>query len=266
MKTWSQHRYEVKNHAKKSLVGRFLKCAIAFVISFVFGTLALSRLPFQVPNAISQNTTPEALLAQILPNGFTHDVIVLIVVSMFLYLLLIAPLSIGIWRYLLLASRGETPKLRSIFLPFFNLKEVFSACILTVLVSVFQIFWAVILFIIPIALSAFSPMLGPLAKLGGDLLLIIASILYAIVCTPYILAPIALAEMNEPSPLRAISVAHKKARGAKREFLVFRLSFILWYLFAFSFPGAFFVRPYIDMATARFYDTIDECKTKEDVR
>ncbi len=260
MKTWSQHRYEVKNHAKKSLVGRYLKCVTAFLVLFCLGTIALCFLPFQIPGAISKNTTLKALFAQILPNGFTREVILLIAISMLLYLLLTAPISIGIWRYFLLISRGEKLKLRTIFTPFLSLREVFNACILTVSVAVLQIFWAVILFIVPSALTAYAPMLGPLAKLSGDILSIVAVIVFFIVCVPYAIAPIVLAEHSEYSPFKALSIARKKSRGVKREFLIFRLSFILWYLFAFSFPGVLFVRPYIDMATVRFYDTIDECK------
>ncbi len=260
MKTWSQHRYEVKTHAKRSLVGNFLKCVFALAISFSLSFIALCFIPFQLPSAPTPDITPEQLMAQILPNGFTREVVLLLVIVLLLQLLLTSPLKIGIWRFLLLCSRGEKPKFRTIFSSFLSLKEVFSACFLDITIAILQAFWAVLLFMLPITLTALSPMLGPLAQMSGDILSIAAAILFAIVCVPYKLAPIAFAEYRECSVFKALRIARKKAKGVKREFFVFELSFLLWYLFAFSVPTVFFVRPYIDMSTVRFYDTIDECK------
>lgn len=260
MKTWSQHRYEVKAHAKRSLVGNFLKCAFALTISFSLSLIALSFLPFRLPTAPTSDMTPEQLMAQILPNGFTNEIMLLLGIVLILQLLLTSPLRIGIWRFLLLCSRGEKPKFRVIFSSFLSLKEVFTALFLDITIVILQAFWALLLFAVPFALTALSPILGPLAQMSGDLLLIVAAILFAIVCVPYKLAPIVLAEFREYSIFKALRIARKKAKGVKREFFVFDLSFILWRLFTFSFPSVCFVQPYIDMSTVRFYDTIDECK------
>ncbi len=259
MKTWSQHRYEVKTHAKKALVGNYMKCVIALVISFSLTLIALRFLPFTIPETVTPDTAEE-LLRQFLPGSITREVVLLIAISLVLLLLLTSPLKIGIWRFLLLCSRGEKPKFRVIFSSFLSLKEVFSACILDVVSIILQLLLAILLFIVPCALTAFSPALGPFAQMGGDMLSIVAAVLFAILSTPYKLAPIVLAENCEYSPFKALIIAHRKAKGSKREFFVFRLSFILWYIFIFSIPGSFFVQPYIDMSTARFYDTIDECK------
>lgn len=260
MMTWTTHRKEVKNHAKRSLAGNFLKGVFAALIAFTASVFALSFMPIQIPDAIN-TTSPEELLRSMIPSGDIKTTIQLVAISLLLYLLLTSPLSIGTHRFYLMAVRGEKPKFRIIFSSFTSLKEVFSSCVMAVVSTIWQTIYAALLFAIPFALIILSPKLGPLAQIAGLGLYIVAFFLLSVLCTPFMLAPFALAENPERGGFKSILIAMKRLRGAKLEFLVFNLSFILWrVLFGLNAPGAFFIEPYISSSMAGFYLTADACK------
>ena len=257
-KTWKQHRVEVKAHARMSLHGNFFKAVFAGVVFTFFASLALSFLPLQVPDITAVYANPEELFAAILPSEFTPQIIELFIITFVLYLLLTAPLNIGIHRFYLLANRGEKPKFRIIFSSFLSLREIFSSCALTIVVFIWQLLWALLLLAAPLALFVFSPILGPLAEIASYILYFAAMVLLLIAYAPFPLAPFIFAEDPARGAFKSVLLAMKLTRGRRRELCVFHLSFALWrFLFSFNIPGAFFIAPYINMSTARFYDTLN---------
>lgn len=261
MKTWSIHRREVKLYAKRHFSGSFLKGIFAAILSFAASLFALSFVPLQIPVSFENIPSPRELVLSFFPDGNLENTIYLLGISLLLYILLTAPLSIGKHRYYLMAMRSQKPKFKVVLTPFLNLGQVFSSCALVVLTAVFEILLAAILFVIPIGLLIFSPTLGPLAQIAGLVLYIVAFFMLLILFTPFAIAPFVLADKPELGAFKSILLAFKMLRGAKREFLVFDLSFVLWrLLFGVNAPGVFLIEPYITASQARFYDTIDACK------
>ncbi len=267
MKTWSARRHEIKLHARQSLAGNFLKGVFASLISFTLSLFALSFAPIKVPETsdLMQTTSLRELFLSMLPDGDLKTILMLLAISVVLYLLLTAPLRIGKHRFYLLAVRGKKVKFSTILTSFTNLKEVFSSCMLVILSGLWMLFYAVVLFIVPVALFVFSPTLGPLARIAGYILYFSALFLLLVLCTPFILAPFALAENPERGAFKSVLLAMKRLRGKKCEFLVFNLSFILWrLLFGLNAPGMFFIEPYISASMARFYDTLSTNRKQVD--
>lgn len=261
MKTWSLHRREVKLYAKRQLSGYFLKGVFAAMLSFAASLFAISFMPLQLPTSFESITSPGEFIRTLLPDGNLENTLYLLGVSTLLYLLLTAPLNIGKHRYYLMAMRNEKPKFTVFLAPFCNLREVFSACSLVVLSTLFELLLAAALLAIPVGLLIFSPTLGPLAQIAGLVLYIAAFLVILLLFTPFTIAPFVLADKPELGAFRSILIAFKKLKGAKLEFLVFDFSFILWrLLFGMNVPGAFFIEPYITASMANFYDTVNACK------
>lgn len=260
MITWTNHRRQVKMHAKRSLLGSFLKGVFGALLSFTASLFALSFMPLNMPDTINTTNLKE-LLMSVIPQGDTKTILGLAVISTLLYLLLIAPFKIGKHRFYLKAITGEKPKFKIFFSSFTSLSEVFSSCVLVVITAFWQVLLAVLLFAIPVGLLYFSPILGPLAKISSLVLYIAAAILFVILLTPCKMAPFLLAEKPERGAFKSLILAYKRMRGIKREFLVFDLSFILWrLLFGLNAPGTFFIDPYITASMAGFFISMDACK------
>lgn len=253
MKQWTALRRFAKSSALLCLRGNYLKGVIASLFSFLVGFFALSFMPLRIPDTVNY-TDPKALLMSMLPEGDISVTVKLLGISLILYLLLSAPLSIGIHRYYNEAALGKKPKLISILSPFLSIGEIFSSCALVIISTLWKFIVAAVLFAIPAALLIFSPTLGPLAQIAGFILYIIAIVLLLIFLTPCTMAPFFLATKPELGALKSLILAYGKMRGRKREFLVFDLSFILWrVLFGMNVPGMFFVDPYIYASFAKFY-------------
>ncbi|MBR5479008.1 MAG: hypothetical protein IKU84_02425, partial [Clostridia bacterium] len=227
MKKWTDLRRVAKSTALRCLHGNYLKGVIASLIVFIAGFFALSFMPLNVPDTVNY-TDPKALLMSILPEGDISVTIKLLGISILLFLLLSAPLSIGVHRYYIEVAMSKKAKFSTIFTPFLNMGEIFSSCALVILSTLWKFLVAVVFFALPFALLIFSPTLGPLAQIAGFLLYIAAAIFALVFLSPCTMAPFFLAHKPELGALRSLILAYKKMRGRKREFLIFDLSFILW--------------------------------------
>ena len=261
MITWTNHRRQVKLHAKRSLVGNFLKGVLAALITFGFSVFALSFVPLKVPDTINA-TNPQDLFMSMIPEGDIKITLQLMVIAFLLYILLTAPLSIGKNRFYLQAVRGgKKPSFKTFFSAFTSLSEIFSSCVLVVISALWIAIMALVLLLPAAALMFLAPNLGPLAQNAGLVLYFAAILALLILSTPCIMAPFFLADKPELGAFRSLILAYKQMRGVKRELLVFDLSFALWrLLFGMSAPGAFFIEPYITASMAGFYISMDACK------
>ena len=267
MTTWKNHRIQIKTHAKISLIGNFLKGIIAAGLTLVASAFALYFLPIPVvsQDELAAVKTIDDLIRLFMPANLKVFV-ALAAIAFLLYMLLTAPLNIGKHKFYLLVVRGAKPKFSTVFSPFTDIAQIFRACSLAVISFVWQMVLSILLFAPSCALRIFSPLLGPLAEIGGYVLFVAAMFFFLLLCMPLMMAPFVLADNPECGAFKSILIAKKRLKGARIEFLVFNFSFTLWYLpLIANLPISLLIEPYITTSMAGFYETADACKVKVNI-
>lgn len=262
MISWTEHRRAVKLKAKQALFGAMGKGIVITLLSILLGSAALAFFPVSVPDTLPQNASNYEILRAFLPRELNAQFWELVGVSMLLYLLLTAPFTVGMQRFFLRVWRGEKPKLRTVFRPFISLRMVLGSCWLSILVTVCKIGITVALLAGPMALLAFWDTLGPLALVFGAPLYFLAALCAAVLVLPLSFAYFLYAEDPTRGALHCVCKAYTRSRGARIELAVFQLSFIPWRILAILvYPfGKIVLNPYLQVATAGFFDTVDTCK------
>jgi len=145
----------IKAEAWKNLAGNWLKAFLIKAIQGVIFMVIFSRFPIRVPaveEIVAVQDDAVAMLRLFMPSEITPKMLALIGVTLLLYLLVMAPLNIGICRFFLKVSKGEKPKISEAFSVYTSLKTVFASVWLSLLVVMMSAFWMFVFALIPVAL------------------------------------------------------------------------------------------------------------------
>ena len=257
MISWSTHRREVKQKAKLALLnGNMSKGILLFFVLTLFANIAFYFLP--ITFAIDATTK---LPTVALPDTLDFNFWLLIAICVIIYLLLTAPLSIGINRFFLNAYRGEKTKIRTAFSPFLSLGEILGSCAILGIIELLTVLIMALPLALPIALILFNAHFGPLVIIIGFPITLLALFAMLIITAPFFLAYFVYAEKPEQGALKAFISAIKLSRGVKLEIVVFKLIILPLNFLSLIVPfSAIIINPYLNAVYAGFYDTIDMCK------
>lgn len=259
---WSTHRREVKQKAKLALLnGNMSKGILLFFVLTLFANIAFYFLPITFAIDATTIDATTMLPRVVLPDTLDFNFWLLIAICVIIYLLLTAPLSIGINRFFLNAYRGEKTKIRTAFSPFLSLGEILGSCAILGIIELLTVLIMALPLALPIALILFNAHFGPLVIIIGFPITLLALFAMLIITAPFFLAYFIYAEKPEQGALRAFISAIKLSRGVKLEIVVFKLSLLpLNFLSLIVPPSAIIINPYLNAVYAGFYDTIDMCK------
>ena len=196
-------RVEIKKYAKdkiKGNLGNYWKGMILVYLSEIVVTILCNKL---------------------LGTGNVKSTITSVITTVIL-----APLMIGLLKYVDEVRNGQTPDVNIIFSYYSNFLNIaIMSAISSILVSI------------------------------GTFLLIIPGIYLAI---SMVLAPYLMMKDKDLDPIKALKSSFEMMNGHRLEMLVFGLSFIGWFLLvAVTFGIAIiWVGPYVQVATLKYYEQI----------
>lgn len=228
-------RQELKQRAKEQIrgnIGISLLCLLIFLLIY----MGLGGIPF------------------------------LSLITIWALIFILPALSLGLVKVYMAMSYGDTPDISTLFSGFGQ----FWQALLTFLLLCIPSFIYALLTLLPlliIVLSAFTPV-GTGDLLVNDvflnalpLYLIWAFFLYILALYVFLgfsMIFFILAENPELSALDVVKASWQMMKGRRWNFIVFRLSFILWFfLGSITFGLAYiYVIPYVCVATANYYHNI----------
>ena len=217
-------RAELKQNAKNSLRGKW-GSAIVVTILFAGLTFATAFVLSILENIIGIGTLFISQKVEILP---LLSLVVSLITSV-LELLVIAPLTIGLYSYFLNLSEDNKPSVETLFDGF---KKSFSnSVVMNILITIYTFLWT-LLFIIPGVIKSYS----------------------------YSMAFYIMAENPSISAGEAITRSKELMNGHKMELFFLQLSFLGWGILA-TFTcgiGFLWLVPYMNKTTANFYQSIKQ--------
>lgn len=217
-------RAELKQNAKNALKGKWGSAILATII-FVGISFTVAFVLKLIENFVGIGTLLVSKNIEIVP---LVSLIVSIITSI-LEILVIAPMTIGLYSYFLNLSEENKPSVEIIFDGF---KKSFSnSVIMNILITVYTFLWT-LLFIIPGIIKAYS----------------------------YSMAFYIMAENPSISAGEAIKESMRIMNGHKMELFFLQLSFIGWAILAMFTCGIGFLWlvPYMNKTTANFYQSIKQ--------
>lgn len=239
-------RKRIKMIAAALFAGNWLRSFLVFCIQFMLSAVILSFLPIRrvpVEELINFQGTPQELLSLFIPKVITERTVLLAIITVLLYLLVMAPFSIGICRFFLKISDGIKGKISDVFSVYTSLKTVFSSVWLQILIFLLSIFWTAVFMLIPIAVSVCGTMIN------STFLVYVATIISPLVAlfsilwnSRYQFAKYILAEGKTKGAFSALSECISLMRNRTGECIVLRASYILWDVVSSNIPPLYFVR------------------------
>ena len=261
----------IKKNARVALKGRWGVAigifALAFGVSVLLAWAEFMALRLFAPYPFYYQ--PPGDYAYYLRALLSYNPAELIItgVALLLYLLILAPLFLGITRWFYLLIQEEKATFTELFHFFESLRRYCKAVWYTVQITMRTLAWGIVFMILPagvmsasirfLRLEALSRQARSAASVGVILafgLLLLASLLYAIYINKYALTPYLLCESDHVSVRQAFRTSIRYTKGYRGIKLLFTLSFIGWYLLSpFTlFLILLFVIPYHSAGAAVF--------------
>lgn len=217
-------RAELKQNAKNALKGKWGSAILATVIF-----LAIILIASFVLSVIQMIIGVASLF---LVKSFEASTLVSSVMSLLtsiIQIVIVAPLTVGLYSYFLKITEENKPELDMIFNGFKN--SFGNSIIMSVLVSIYTFLWSLLL-IVPGIIKAYS----------------------------YSMAFYIMAENPNISAGDAIKESMRIMNGHKMELFFLQLSFIGWGVLACCtcFVGFLWLVPYMNKTTANFYQSIKQ--------
>lgn len=237
-------RRMMKAMAMKNMQGNWLRSFVLFLISIVATTLIIGFLPIRTPFAeeLMVATNPAEMLMLFVPKTITYKTIASVCVTAVLYLLVAAPLSVGICRFFLKVARGEKALFSDAFSPFASLKTVFSSVWLYLLVLFISAFWSFLLWLIPIAVMFLAIMIDSWIIGQISLLLGVAVSIFAVLWTSrYTFATYILAEGKSGGAFSSLRECIRLMHYRSGEAMKLRASYFGWDIAGSLFPPLNFI-------------------------
>lgn len=176
--------------------------------------------------------------------------------------LIMAPLKMGVISWYYGVSEGDSPEILSIF-NYFSSRRYFRALNLEIHLLGRKILWALIYFALPAAIAGASAWLlnygafymdlnlgyaiGVCGLVFSLMLALLMAVLYAIHIQKYFLAEYYVVNMD-CGIWEALKKSRHASRGKRGEILLFRLSFLPWYLLCAVVIPALYVLPYYNIS------------------
>ena len=248
--------YEViKKNARLALQGKWRGAIGVFALAFgVAGALVWAEktaLSIFVPYPFQNQ--PPADYAHYLRALLSYSPLELVItaISMVLFLLILAPVLLGITRWFYVLIQGRQAAFVEVFYFFESLRRYGRAIWYTVQLIARTLAWGVVFMILPggvMGVSVYFLRMEGLARQtrtaasAGVMLafgmLALAVLLYAIHINKYALAAYLLCESDDVSVMQAFGTSAKYTKGYRGIKLLFTISFAGWYLIS---PLTFFL-------------------------
>lgn len=224
-------RKRIKAAAMFRMRGNWLKSFGISIVQFIVSTLILSFLPLRIPpieEMLGAQDDPIAFLYLFLPTTVTEKTVALAVVTAVIYALVIFPLSVGICRFFIKIAKGEPAKFSDAFEIFTDLKRVFGAVWLNILLFLISLFWSVVFLIIPFVLTMLCIDLKLYLLASLLFMLLPLSFVFSLLwCSRYSFAIYIYSE-GEKSAFSSLRECISITKKRKLECMVLRASYFLW--------------------------------------
>jgi len=237
----------IKKNARVALKGRWGAAigifALAFGVSVLLGWAELMALRAFAPYPFYEH--PPADYAHYLRALLSYNPAELLItgVAALLYLLILAPIFLGITRWFYLLIQEEKAAFSQVFHFFESLGRYGRAIWYTVQIAARTLGWGIVFMILPagvlsasvrfLRIEALSAQARSAASVGVILafgLLLLAILLYLVYINKYALTAYLLCESDEISVRQAFRTSIRYTKGYRGIKLLFTLSFIGWYL------------------------------------
>ncbi len=223
----------IKAMSWRSVSGNWLKSVLLIFLSAIMSTLVLQFLPLREPHPSELATAKTSLEALMLfvPQNMGTRAFAAVGVTLLLYLFIIPPLNIGIYRFFLSVSRGRKAKLSEAFSVYTNLRDVFSAIFIHLIIAgvVVLLFVGLILVFIPVFFLLPSISLtSPVPSFIVTHLFAVASLFLLFWCTRYTFAMYILADGKNGGAWSSFRACLALVRGRSGECMKLRASYLIW--------------------------------------
>lgn len=225
-------RKRIKAQAMVSLQGSWMKAFGIIIAQLVLSVFILSFLPLRMPTVdeiLGVQDDAMQMLRLFVPDVITKKTIASVVVTLALYVIVMAPLSVGICRFFLKVARGEKAKFSDAFSPYTSLRTVFASVWLELLIAFMSAFWSFLFMLVPtllIVLCAYAK----LYFLANILIFLVpASALFSIFWNSrYVFAKYIFAEGKAEGAFASLRECISLMHGRTFECIILRASYLLW--------------------------------------
>ena len=225
-------RKRIKAQAMVSLQGSWLKTFGIIIAQLALSVLILSFLPLHIPTVdelLGVQGDAMQMLRLFLPDVITKKTIASVIVTLALYIIVMAPLSVGICRFFLKVARGEKTKFSDAFSPFTSLKTVFSSVWLELLIAFMSAFWSFLFMLVPTLLIVLCAKAGLYFVANILLPILPVSALFSILWNSrYVFAKYIFAEGKSGGAFASLRECISLMRGRTVECIFLRASYLLW--------------------------------------
>lgn len=192
------------------------------------------------------------------------------------FLLIYAPLQIGIAGWYWSISSGRSEDILAVFAPFSSGKLFFRSLLLSLGLMVRKLFFGILYLIVPSAALAASIwclrfgqfegalFVGTMGVVLGGVLFLVAAAFYLLFCQRYFLARYYLLD-GETTAHQAVKKSVQATAGHRDQLFVFQLSYLGWMALGVLLLPLLYVVPYYEMSQllyARFLMEQDERRNK----
>ena len=225
-------RKRIKLMAQGLLAGSWLRSFLIVLLQTLLYAAIISFLPIRIPTLseiANFEGTQYEMLMMFVPKVITERTIALCVITLILYVLVMAPFSVGICRFFLRVASGAKGKISDVFSVYTNLRTVFSSVWLLIIIFLLSAIWMIVFMLIPITVAVCGSMIkSPLLVSFAGLLAPISAVFGLVWVSRYEFARFILAEGRAKGAFSAISECFSLLKNRTGECLALRTSYILW--------------------------------------
>ncbi len=226
------NRRALKAASAQAMQGSWLRSFLVTFLSSLIPMIILGFLPLRMPleeELVAAGGDMLRTFSLFLPQVITSRTVASFAVTGIIYLLVVCPFGVGIYRFYLAVASGERGKLSHVFSPFLSLKTVFSSIGLNIIVSVAQLFWGVVFLAPPAFFIYFGAVINsPFVGFLSLLLLVIMLVVYILKISIYTFAFYIFAEGKTGGAWRSFRTTQIITRGRKAELMALRASYFGW--------------------------------------